>query len=143
MSLLVSLLVSLMLSLSVSLMLSLLVSLLASLLLSLLLSLLFPARPPAMVLRGRRQQTLSGGGDGASYAVGGRVGEGDDGVDGFIVPIRSAEAIAEKLELLRRDPARLAAMKDAALSKARSLTWESYRRGIVEAVSQTLGPAPL
>lgn len=67
----------------------------------------------------------------------------DDGVDGFIVPIRSAEAIAEKLELLRRDPARLAAMKDAALRKARALTWESYRRGIVEAVSQTLGPAPL
>src|SRR4029077_16221490 len=27
----------------------------------------------------------------------------DDGVDGFIVPIRSGEAIAEKLELLARD----------------------------------------
>ena len=67
----------------------------------------------------------------------------DDGVDGFLVPIRSTQAIAEKLELLRRDPARLADMKHAALRKAHALTWESYRRGIVEAVSQTLGPAPL
>ena len=61
----------------------------------------------------------------------------DDGVDGFIVPIRSAQAIAEKLELLRREPARLAAMKDAARRKALTLTWETYRRRLAEAVSQT------
>ena len=67
----------------------------------------------------------------------------DDGTDGFIVPIRSAEAIAEKLELLRREPARLAAMKDAARRKAAALTWDAYRRGIVEAVSQTLAPSPV
>ena len=66
----------------------------------------------------------------------------DDGVEGFIVPIRSAEAIAEKLELLRREPARLAAMKDAARRKALTLTWETYRRRLVEAVSQTLSPVP-
>ena len=66
----------------------------------------------------------------------------DEGIDGFIVPIRSAEAIAEKLELLRRDPARLAAMKDAARRKALTLTWETYRRRLVDAVTQTLSPVP-
>ena len=67
----------------------------------------------------------------------------DDGTEGFIVPIRSAEAIAEKLELLRREPARLAAMKDAARRKALTLTWETYRRRLVEAVSPILSPVPV
>lgn len=55
----------------------------------------------------------------------------DDGVDGFIVPIRSAEAIAEKLELLARDPARLHEMKQAARRKALAHSWESYRSSLV------------
>jgi len=55
----------------------------------------------------------------------------DDGVDGFIVPIRSAEAIAEKLELLRHDPARLREMKQAAHQKAKIHSWEAYRRTLV------------
>jgi glycosyltransferase involved in cell wall biosynthesis len=55
----------------------------------------------------------------------------DDGVDGFIVPIRSAEAIAEKLELLRHDPARLGEMKQAARRKAKIHSWEAYRRTLV------------
>ena len=66
----------------------------------------------------------------------------DDGVDGFIVPIRSAEAIAEKLELLRREPARLAAMREAARRKSMTLTWETYRGRLAEAVSQTFAPLP-
>lgn len=55
----------------------------------------------------------------------------DDGVEGFIVPIRSAEAIAEKLELLRHDPARLHEMKQAARRKAKIHSWEAYRRTLV------------
>jgi glycosyltransferase involved in cell wall biosynthesis len=55
----------------------------------------------------------------------------DDGVDGFIVPIRSAEAIAEKLELLARNPARLHEMKQAARRKAQARSWEVYRRSLV------------
>jgi glycosyltransferase involved in cell wall biosynthesis len=55
----------------------------------------------------------------------------DDGVDGFIIPIRSAEAITEKLELLRLDPARLAEMKQAARRKAKIHSWEAYRRTLV------------
>ncbi len=56
----------------------------------------------------------------------------EEGVDGFIVPIRSAEAIAEKLRLLSRDRDRLSAMQEAAQQKARSHTWGNYRRRVVE-----------
>lgn len=62
----------------------------------------------------------------------------DDGVDGFIVPIRDSQAIAEKLELLHRDRERLAAMKQAALEKAAKTTWERYRRDLVKAVRAVL-----
>jgi alpha-maltose-1-phosphate synthase len=55
----------------------------------------------------------------------------DDGVDGFIVPIRSAEAIAEKLGLLARDRERLRAMKISAREKAQRHSWENYRRALV------------
>src|SRR5437868_2468976 len=52
----------------------------------------------------------------------------DDGADGFIVPIRSAEAIAEKLQLLARDRERLRAMKIKAREKAQRHSWDTYRR---------------
>jgi alpha-maltose-1-phosphate synthase len=55
----------------------------------------------------------------------------DDGVDGFIVPIRSAEAIAEKLGLLARDRERLRAMKISAREKAQRHSWENYRCALV------------
>jgi starch synthase len=54
----------------------------------------------------------------------------DDGLEGFIVPIRSAEAIAEKLESLARDPARLHEIKQAARRRAQAYTWEIYRRSL-------------
>ena len=62
----------------------------------------------------------------------------DDGRDGFLVPIRSAAAIAEKLELLHREPARVAAMREAARAKAAAWTWANYRRGLVQRVTATL-----
>src|SRR5207244_8367300 len=55
----------------------------------------------------------------------------DDGVDGFIVPLRSAGAIAEKLELLARDRERLHAMKISAREKAQMHPWDNYRRALV------------
>ena len=64
-----------------------------------------------------------------------------EGEDGFIVPIRDPQAITERLELLHRDRGRLAAMSEAARKKAESLTWESYRKGVVEVVRSVLGEA--
>ena len=53
----------------------------------------------------------------------------EEGHDGFIVPIRSSDAIAQKLTLLRENPDALNAMKNAAWNKAKTLSWGSYRRG--------------
>lgn len=61
-----------------------------------------------------------------------------EGSDGFVVPIRDPQAIAEKLELLHRDRERLAAMRQAALDKAKMLTWESYRNGVLSVVREVL-----
>lgn len=59
-----------------------------------------------------------------------------EGADGFIVPIRSAEAIAEKLSLLDGDRPRLRAMKEAALATARSLSWRRFREQLRAAVGE-------
>ena len=61
-----------------------------------------------------------------------------DGVDGYIVPIRDAAAIAEKLEFLIVHPAHLRSMKAAALEKARQQTWDSYRYNLFTEVSRLL-----
>jgi alpha-maltose-1-phosphate synthase len=54
----------------------------------------------------------------------------EDGVDGFIVPIRSSSAIAEKLEMLSGAPKRLHEMKLASRRKAEQESWEVYRRAL-------------
>jgi glycosyltransferase involved in cell wall biosynthesis len=58
-----------------------------------------------------------------------------DGENGFIVPIRSADALAEKLDLLAKDRSLLADMKRAALETARQSSWETYRRRLGELVT--------
>lgn len=63
-----------------------------------------------------------------------------DGVEGFIIPIRSTEAITEKLDLLRREPDLRATMADQARKRARDFTWEQYGRTVAERVSATLIP---
>ena len=62
----------------------------------------------------------------------------DDGVDGFIVPIRSADAIAERLEVLAHDRERLRAMKISAWKKARVHPWENYRRALVTMAQEVM-----
>lgn len=54
-----------------------------------------------------------------------------DSVDGFVVPIRSAVEIEERLALLLRDRDRLRAMQEEARDKALACTWESYRQSLV------------
>jgi alpha-maltose-1-phosphate synthase len=51
-----------------------------------------------------------------------------DAVDGFIVPIRSSEAIEERLTRLIVDKKLLAEMKLAARRKAEMRPWETYRQ---------------
>ena len=57
-----------------------------------------------------------------------------EGESGFIVPIRSAQAIAEKLDLLARDSSLLSAMKTAARETAARHSWEQYRARLSAAV---------
>jgi starch synthase len=61
-----------------------------------------------------------------------------DGVEGFIVPIRSSAAIAERLDLLRREPERRQAMSERARSRSREFTWEQYGRSLAACVSSVL-----
>jgi glycosyltransferase involved in cell wall biosynthesis len=61
-----------------------------------------------------------------------------EGIEGFIVPIRSPGAIAEKLDLLRREPDLRATMGEQARQRAREFTWEQYGRSVAERVSSTL-----
>jgi glycosyltransferase involved in cell wall biosynthesis len=67
----------------------------------------------------------------------------EDGKAGFLVPIRSPEAIAEKLEILNRDRGLLASMGNAAKEKASQLTWATYRAKISETVESLLSAALL
>jgi glycosyltransferase involved in cell wall biosynthesis len=61
----------------------------------------------------------------------------DDGVDGFIVPIRSSEAVADRLKMLL-DRDRLAAMGDEALKKAAKYSWERYRHCVKMFIMEVL-----
>lgn len=62
----------------------------------------------------------------------------EDGTDGFVVPIRSAEAIAQKLEVLSSDRGRLMAMKFAARRKAELHLWKTYRQRLVEMAREVI-----
>ena len=54
----------------------------------------------------------------------------NEGEEGFIVPIRDARAIAEKLAWSMDNRAALADMGDKAATQAATLTWERFRAGI-------------
>jgi len=57
-------------------------------------------------------------------------GPGDivrDGIDGFVVPVRDPNIIAEKLEYLRENPDIRAEMGENARKRALEFTWEAYQ----------------
>jgi starch synthase len=58
-----------------------------------------------------------------------------DGVDGFVVPIRDPDAIAERLVTLHRDPDLRSRMGAAARERAETFTWERFGRQITDLVS--------
>lgn len=65
------------------------------------------------------------------------VGAGDlvrDRRDGFVVPICSAEAIAERLETLHGDREMLAAMSENARATAAARSWALYRENWADAI---------
>jgi glycosyltransferase involved in cell wall biosynthesis len=59
-----------------------------------------------------------------------------DGQEGFIVPIRSAEAIAEKLEQLRSDRALIDHLSRQAIARAKAFTWENYGAELAASVAK-------
>lgn len=61
------------------------------------------------------------------------------GIDGFIVPIRSSNAIAQHLEMLARDRTLLAEMKRAARITAAKHSWEVYRASLLNLVRRHVG----
>jgi len=65
-------------------------------------------------------------------------GPGDivrDGVDGFVVPPRDADAICDRLERLYRDPDLRAEMGRNASARAREFDWAAYARRALEAIA--------
>jgi len=62
----------------------------------------------------------------------------DEGENGFIVPIRSSAAIAEKLSVLNHDRTLLAQMRKNALSKAAIYSWDRYRNQLVGEIRSLL-----
>jgi glycosyltransferase involved in cell wall biosynthesis len=65
------------------------------------------------------------------------------GIDGFIVPIRSSDAIASHLEMLIRDRGLLAEMKREARITAIKYSWEAYRQRLLELVLSHVGRNPV
>ena len=61
-----------------------------------------------------------------------------DGVDGFVVPIRDSEAIAERLIQLHQDRRLLKQMSDAALEGAVRLDWRGCKDRTVAAIRAVL-----
>jgi glycosyltransferase involved in cell wall biosynthesis len=58
-----------------------------------------------------------------------------DGVDGFVVPIRDSDAIAERLRFLHASPTARARIGAAARRRAEDYSWERYGRRIVAALT--------
>jgi glycosyltransferase involved in cell wall biosynthesis len=59
-----------------------------------------------------------------------------DGIDGFIVPIRDAAAIADKVELLLDDRALRERMGANARERAREFTWARYGERLISTLSR-------
>lgn len=63
----------------------------------------------------------------------------NDGVNGFLVPIRSADTIAARLELLHREPELRAEMSRQAAAGAQLQSWNRFERIVGASVAAALG----
>jgi starch synthase len=62
-----------------------------------------------------------------------------DGIEGFVVPPRDVDRLAERMEQLGNEPELRARMADAARSRAESFDWPRYHDALVAVVRSTLG----
>ncbi len=62
----------------------------------------------------------------------------EEGVTGFLVPIRSPRSIAEKLAWFADNREAIPMMSSAAFERAKALTWESYSRKIISEIKKCL-----
>jgi glycosyltransferase involved in cell wall biosynthesis len=60
-----------------------------------------------------------------------------DGLDGFIVPIRDAKMLAERIEQILTDRSLRKRMSENARARAGQFTWELYGERLISAVSMT------
>jgi glycosyltransferase involved in cell wall biosynthesis len=68
----------------------------------------------------------------------------EEGVTGYLVPIRSPESIAHAIDRMAScDPETLTMMRQACMEKVRSLTWERYREALKQWVGATYQPLNL
>jgi glycosyltransferase involved in cell wall biosynthesis len=65
-----------------------------------------------------------------------------DGVEGFIVPIRDVDALANRLEQLRTDERLRKEMSKAARVRAEAYTWDRYGDTLVEAITKLVRMPP-
>lgn len=56
----------------------------------------------------------------------------DEGKDGFIVPIRDAEILRQKIEWCIENPQSVSIMGDAAKNKAQQYTWERFDQNVIQ-----------
>lgn len=64
-----------------------------------------------------------------------------DGIEGFVVPPRDVDALAERLERLGADPALRRAMSEAARARALGFDWPRYHAALVDTVEELLDPS--
>jgi len=63
----------------------------------------------------------------------------EEGVTGFVVPIRSPEAIAEKISWCAANRSRISGMGIAARERAGELSWRAYGKRIEAAIRELIG----
>ena len=61
-----------------------------------------------------------------------------DGIEGFIVPIRNPEAIAEKLQLFIARPELSESMGESAMQQSQDFTIEKYGERLIKAIKEGL-----
>jgi starch synthase len=66
-----------------------------------------------------------------------------DGIDGYIVPIRDVDALAERIETLYRDRERCRQMGQSARERSEQFSWAAYRSRLVSAIKSRISDTPL